>query len=295
MKKLIREPLVHFLIIGAGLFLLYAWKVNPAALQGGSQSDTIIVAQETINQLVAAFTRTWMRPPTAGEVDNLIENHIRDEIYYREAVAVGLDRGDAMIRRKLRQKMEFILEDIAAQSEPTDAELQNFMQEHPEKYRVDPQISFRQVYVNADRKGANAEERARLILEQLRNGTEPDSLGDQSLIAFPTALTSLWDIEKQFGEAFGKQLLQLPPGQWVGPVRSGFGLHLIYVEESVAGRIPALDDVRDRVKRDWGVALQAKLKDDAYARIRERYTLKIDNKEQAIASAMAAARVEDRL
>ncbi|MEJ2472219.1 MAG: peptidylprolyl isomerase, partial [Desulfuromonadales bacterium] len=262
MKKLIREPLVHFLIIGAGLFLLYAWKVNPAALQGGSQSDTIIVAQETINQLVAAFTRTWMRPPTAGEVDNLIENHIRDEIYYREAVAVGLDRGDAMIRRKLRQKMEFILEDIAAQSEPTDAELQNFMQEHPEKYRVDPQISFRQVYVNADRKGANAEERARLILEQLRNGTEPDSLGDQSLIAFPTALTSLWDIEKQFGEAFGKQLLQLPPGQWVGPVRSGFGLHLIYVEESVAGRIPALDDVRDRVKRDWGVALQAKLKDD---------------------------------
>ena len=292
-RKLIREPLVHFLLIGAGLFLLYAWKVNPSALQGGSQPDMIVVTQDTINQMVAAFTRTWMRPPTQGEVEGLIENHIRDEIYYREAIAVGLDRGDALIRRKLRQKMEFILEDIASQSEPTDEELQTFMEKHPEQYRVDPQVSFRQVYINTDKNGGDAEESARLILGQLRDGADPESLGDRSLISHPQGLTFLWDIKRTYGESFGNKLLQLKTGQWTGPVSSGFGLHLVIVEDFVAGHLPELDKMREQVKRDWAVALQNKLKDDAYARIREKYTVKIDNKEQAIASAMAAARTEE--
>jgi hypothetical protein len=294
MKKLIREPLVHFLIIGAGLFLLFGWKGNPASSQGGAQSTTIVVAQDTVNQLVAAFTRTWMRPPTDGEKKSLIENYIRDEIYYREAVAVGLDRGDALIRRKLRQKMEFILEDIADQAEPADAELERFMNEQPEKYLVDPQIAFRQVFVSFDRRGDGAEGYARLILEQLGEGADPDALGDRSLIDHTAELSPLWKIKRDYGEAFGKRLLDLEPGKWTGPLRSGFGLHLVFVDKRVVQPLPKLKDIRDTVKRDWAVALQQKLKDDAYARIRERYTVKIENEANGIASAQAAE-MENRL
>jgi hypothetical protein len=287
-KKLIREPLVHFLIIGAGLFLLFGWKGNPASSQGGPQSDTIIVARDTINQLVAVFTRTWMRPPSAGETEGLVENYIRDEIYYREALAIGLDRGDAMIRRKMRQKMEFILEDIAAQTEPTDAELEKFMTEHQEKYLIDPQIAFRQVFVSVDRRGNSAEEYAWQLLEQLGEGADPDALGDRSLVNHTAELSPLWKIKKDYGEAFGKQLLNLEPGRWTGPLRSGFGFHLVFIDERVVQPLPQLKDIRDTVKRDWAVALQKKLKDDAYAKIRERYTVKIENETKGIASAQAA-------
>ena len=294
MKKLIREPLVHFLLIGAGLFLLFGWKGNPASMQGGGQSTTIIVAKDTINQLVAAFTRTWMRPPTEGEIKGLVENFIRDEIYYREAVAIGLDRGDALIRGKLRQKMEFILEDIAAQTEPTDEELERFMTEHRQKYLVDPQIAFRQVFVNVDKRGDSAEEYASQLLEQLEGGADGDALGDRSLINRTTELSPLWKIKKNFGEAFSTQLLDLEPGKWVGPLRSGFGLHLVFIDKRVVQTLPQLEDIRESVKRDWAVALQNKLKDDAYARIRERYTVKIEKKENVIASAQTQ-KTENRL
>ena len=291
--KLLREPLVHFLIIGAGLFVLFGWKGNPASLQGGPQSTTIIVAQDTINQLLAAFTRTWMRPPTEGEIESLVENFVRDEIYYREAVAVGLDRGDALIRRKLRQKMEFILEDVAAQAEPTDEELERFMTEHREKYLVDPQIAFRQVFVSVDRRGDSAGEHVQLVLEQLNGGADPDALGDRPLIDHTAELSPLWKIKKDYGEAFGKQLLDLEPGRWTGPLRSCFGLHLVFIEERVVGRMPELKDVRDAVKRDWAVALQKKLKDDAYARIRERYTVEFEKPEGKVESGVAEARTID--
>lgn len=294
MKKLIREPLVHFLLIGAGLFLLFGWKGNPASMQGGVQSTTIIVAQDTIDQLVAAFNRTWMRPPTEGETKGLMENFIRDEIYYREAIAIGLDQGDALIRRKLRQKMEFILEDIAAQTEPTDEELERFMTEHRQKYLIDPQIAFRQVFINVDKRGDSAEAYASQVLEQLDGGADANALGDRSLINHAAELSPLWKIKKDFGETFSTQLLDVEPGKWMGPLRSGFGLHLVFIDKRVVKPLPQLEDIRNSVKRDWAVALQNKLKDDAYARIRERYTVKIEKKENVIASAQTQ-KMENRL
>lgn len=294
MKKLIREPLVHFLLIGAGLFLLFGWKGNPASMQGGVQSTTIIVAQDTIDQLVAAFNRTWMRPPTEGETKGLMENFIRDEIYYREAIAIGLDQGDALIRRKLRQKMEFILEDIAAQTEPTDEELERFMTEHRQKYLIDPQIAFRQVFINVDKRGDSAEAYASQVLEQLDGGADANALGDRSLINHAAELSPLWKIKKDFGETFSTQLLDIEPGKWMGPLRSGFGLHLVFIDKRVVKPLPQLEDIRNSVKRDWAVALQNKLKDDAYARIRERYTVKIEKKENVIASAQTQ-KMENRL
>lgn len=289
---------MHFLLIGAGLFLLFGWSSNTGSLQGGQfapRSKKIIVAQEDIDQLTAVFTRTWMRLPTDGEVKSLVESYVRDEIYYREAIAIGLDRGDAMIRRKLRQKMEFILEDIAAQAEPTDADLKAFMKKHPENYLIDPQIAFRQVYINVDRRGKSAEAYARLILDQLNEGADPDSVGDRFLLNNKTELTSLWEIKRHYGEAFSRSLLKLAPGRWVGPLRSGFGLHLVFIEARVENRMPELKEVRETVKRDWAVALQKELKDAAYAKIREQYTVEIESQKAEMTSTMPAKRTERRL
>jgi len=283
--RFLREPLVHFLLIGAGLFLLFGWRGGPASLpagQSGLQSAKIVVTQGYIDQTVETFTRTWQRPPTEEEVKGLIESFIRDEIYYREAVAASLDRDDSVIRRRMRQKMEFIFEDITAQTEPTDEELLAYMKKHPDSYLVDPQIAFRHVYVNVDKRGKNAEADARQILAQLNEGIDPDTVGDPILLEAEIRLSPLWDIRKQFGEEFSRNLSGLKSGKWEGPVRSGFGLHLVLVTKRVGGRLPELKEVREIVKRNVMAERQKELKDAAYAKLRERYDVVVEKTKAAI-------------
>jgi hypothetical protein len=270
---------MHFLLIGAGLFLLFGWRSGPVSLpagQSGSQSAKIVVAQGNVNQMVETFTRTWQRPPTEEEVKGLIDNFVRDEIFYREAVAAGLDRDDGVIRRRLRQKMEFIFEDITAQTEPTDEELLAYMKKHADSYLVDPQIAFRHVYVNVVKRGKNVEADARQILAQLNEGINPDTVGDPILLEAEIRLSPLWDIKKQFGEEFSRNLLWLKSGKWEGPVRSGFGLHLVRVTKRVGVRLPELKEVREIVKRDLMFKRQKELKDAAYAKLRGRYDVVIE-------------------
>jgi parvulin-like peptidyl-prolyl isomerase len=288
-EKFFREPLVHFLLIGAGLFLLFGWRGGPASLpagQSGPQSAKIVVPQSDIDQMVATFTRTWQRPPTEGEAKGLVEDFVRNEIYYREALAIGLDRDDSVIRRRMRQKMEFIFEDIAAQTEPTDEDLLAYMKKHPDSYLVDPQIAFRHVYVNVAKRGKNAGTDALEILAKLNAGADPDVVGDPLLLASEVPLSPLWDISKQFGEPFSRKLLELKPATWTGPVQSGFGLHLVFVRKRVGGRLPDLKEIREIVKRDVMAERQKELKDAAYAKLRERYVVivektKADNKTTA--------------
>jgi parvulin-like peptidyl-prolyl isomerase len=254
MKKMVREPLVHFLLIGTGLFLLFGWRGGPAfppAEQSGPQSAKIVVTRYDIDQTIATFTKTWQRPPTEEEAKGLVEDLVRNEIYYREALAIGLDRDDGVIRRRMRQKMEFIFEDISSRTEPTDEELLAYMKMHPDSYRVDPQIAFRHVYVNVARRGKSAGADALEILAQLNAGADPGKVGDPILLDAEIELSPLWDIKKQFGEEFGRNLLELKSGKWAGPVRSGYGLHLVHATKRVGGRLPELKEVREMVKRDW--------------------------------------------
>jgi len=291
LRKLIREPLVHFLLIGAGLFLLFGWRGNPASLPGGQSgppTTKIIVSQGDIDQMIALFGKTWQRQPTEEEIKGLVNEFVRDEIYYREAIAIGLDKDDAVLRRRLRQKMEFIFEDISSGAEPTDKDLDAFLKKYSEKYLIDPQMSFRHVYVNADRRGKSAEADARQILAQLNEGTDPDSVGDPLLMESEIRLAPLWDIRKQFGDQFSRGLLTLKQGRWDGPVLSGFGLHLVFVKKRVGGRLPELNEVREMVKRDWMFERQKELKDAAYAKIRERYTVVVERNKANAASASIA-------
>lgn len=281
--RLFREPLLHFLLIGAGLFLLFGWRGGPPSQMGGQiaiESRKIIVAQSDIDQLVETFTRTWQRSPTEAEVKNLIESFIRDEIYYREAKAIGLDRDDSVIRRRLRLKMEYIFEDIASQGEPTNEELLAYMKKHSDSYLEDPQIAFRHVYVNADEWGQGAEAHARKVLAQLEKGADPGSMGAPFLMEMEVGLLPLRNIKHQYGERFADGILKIEPGKWQGPIRSGYGLHLVFVSKFVPERLPEISEVADLVKRDWAVDRQKKLKDAAYAKLKERYIVEIEKPEK---------------
>jgi parvulin-like peptidyl-prolyl isomerase len=294
-KALLKEPLLHFLLTGAGLFLLFDMSGEPSPPAGGlpgSPALEVVVTQNEIRQMMGRFVKTWQRTPTDEETQRLIESLIRDEIYYREALAAGLDRNDNVIRRRMRLKMEYLFEDVATQVEPTDQQLQAFLDQNADSYLLDPTIGFRQVYINADRRGTEAQSDARSILIQLVNGANPDTVGDPFLLGAKFSPTALQEIEDQFGETFASALLELAPGRWQGPIRSGFGLHLVQVEERVDAHVPELDAVRDAVKRDWAVTNQQRLKDAAYARVRERYHVVVEPPHAGASTATATLNLE---
>lgn len=293
MKKLIREPLLHFLLIGAGLFFLFGWRGNSASLpsgQAGAPVSQIVVTQSSIEQMKAQFEKTWQRTPTPEEEKAFVEDLIRNEIYYREALAIGLDRDDEVLKRRLRQKMEFIFEDIGSITEPKDDELKAFMGKNQEKYLLDPQIAFKQVYVSSYKRGKSADADARQILAELNKGVSPDTVGDVTMLEPEVRLSPLWDIKKQFGDEFGKSLLDLKPGVWAGPIKSGYGLHLVLVKKRLRGRLPDLKEVREVVKRDCMIEKQKELKDAAYAKIRERYVVTVEKSKPASLAAAGDAK-----
>jgi hypothetical protein len=284
LKKLIREPLVHFLLIGAGLFLFFGWRgnsVSVASRQAGAQPSQIVINLAAIDQMKAQFEKTWQRTPTPEEEKSFVEDLVRNEIYYREALAIGLDRDDEVLKRRLRQKMEFIFEDIGSITEPKDDELKAFMNKNQEKYLLDPQIAFSQVYVNSNKRGKTAVADARQILVDLNKGVSPDTVGDAAMLVPDVRLSPLWDIKKQFGDEFGNSLLDLTLGVWEGPIKSGYGLHLVLVKKRLGGRLPDLKEVRDSVKRDCMIEKQKELRDVAYAKIRERYVVTVEKSKPA--------------
>jgi hypothetical protein len=279
MKKILREPLFHFLIIGFSLFIFFRFTSDQTGPQySGGSSDRIVVTSGRIDQFIVGFTRTWQRLPTDKELKGLIEDYVRDEIYYREALALGLDRDDTIVRRRMRQKLEVLTEDIAQANPPTDEELQAYLQKNPEEFRKELQIAFRHVYVNSDRRGNSAEPDAVKILQQLRSGMNPDTLGDIFLMENDVSLSRRSEISRLFGEEFAEKLIDLKPqtGKWVGPIRSGYGLHLVRISKRTEGYLPELAEIRDTVEREWQAARTKQVKDETYRQLRERYTVVVE-------------------
>jgi len=275
MKKLLKDPLLHFLLIGAALFLVFEMIKGP----GGNQESRIVITQGDIDSLKANFSRTWQRPPTGSELSGLVEEKIRDEIAFREAVAMGLDQDDAVIRRRLRMKMELIVEDIAGASPPSDEDLTIFLEERRDSFHREPRISFKHVYLNSDKRGTGVEEDARDLLAKLIEagpGADPKSFGDPTMLPMDLVLNSADNITRLFGKSFSEDLLQVEPGDWAGPVRSSYGLHLVFVHERIAGRDPALSEIREVVEREWTAKRRKEFKEETYKKLRERYTIMIE-------------------
>jgi len=244
----LREPLVHFLFLGLLLFLLFEWLGGDT----GPMSNRIAVSHAQVQQLAAAFTRTWQRPPTEAELKGLVDDYVREEIAFREAVAMGLDRDDTIIRRRMRQKLEFLVEDAATASPPSEAELQAYLDAHADTFRFEPQVAFRQVYVDPSL-GGDASARARALLDRLREaGPEApvDHLGDSIMLEAEVPLLRQDEVARLFGTDFAGRLVTLPTGRWQGPIESGYGLHLVTVREQVPGRQATLDEVRRDVERE---------------------------------------------
>jgi hypothetical protein len=275
LPALLREPLLHFVVLGAVLFAAYA----ALGRDGVDAPGAIVVSRGQIEHLTTGFTRVWQRAPTGEELDRLIRDYIREEVYYREAIALGLDRDDTIIRRRLRQKLEFVSEDIAALAEPTQADLESFLQSQPERFRTEPRFTFRQVYLDPQRHGDRLAADAQALLERLkRAGTRADvsALGDSLLLASAFESVSSSEIARQFGEEFARAIDGLVPGEWSGPVQSGYGAHLVLVSARTEGRLPALGEVRDAVRREWANAQREKANEAFYQKLLSRYTVTVD-------------------
>ena len=278
-KKLWHEPLVHFLLIGVALFIFY-----DLTREAGSEApNRIVVTSGQVEQLDANFKRTWMRAPTENELTALVENYVREEVFYREALALGLDRNDPQVRRRMRMKLEFILEDLSSQ-DVTDEVLTAYLKQHQDKFRAEAQISFRQVFLNPDKRKDMVSE-AEKLLTSLNGGAAPETLGDSTLVPSDHSLATQSEIARSLGGRFAEDVIKLTPGDWTGLVYSAYGGHLVKVSERIDASQPELADIRELVEREYLAQQRKQQKDLAYQTLREGYEVTIEPVKTALASA----------
>ncbi|MCA0895012.1 peptidyl-prolyl cis-trans isomerase [Microbulbifer agarilyticus] len=266
-KKIIKEPLLHFAVIGGLVFALYA----TAPGDTGIGEKQIAVSAQDIERHVALFERKWQRLPTANELSALLENDIREEIFYREALALGLDRDDALVRRRLAQKMEFISADIAQMRRPSDEELQTYLDSNPTAFTAQARYHFEQVYLDPARRYSNAD--VLELLGQLRAAASVDHRQFSDPIMLPAQLvdTDTQTIDRTFGEGFAATLANAPTGQWHGPIQSSYGMHLVRIASHQPGRNAKLAEVRDAVEGAWRQAERKQAQAALYQSLRAQY------------------------
>jgi len=271
----LREPLLHFLLIGAALFLLYR------AMNGGEAATprSIVVSEPRVEALAENFAKTWMRPPSAMELKGLVDDYVAEEVYYREAIAMGLDRDDTVIRRRLRQKMEFVTDDVAAAAPATDAQLQAYLDAHRDKFVEPARLTFRQVFLSRERRGAAVQRDAERLLAQLRAGksaANPQEAGDATLLPPVMESATPQDIDNTFGTDFAAAVFKAPTGQWSGPVPSGYGVHLVKVDQREAGALPPLARIRPAVQREWEAEQRKSAREALLQQLLSKYDVRID-------------------
>jgi len=291
LRKLLREPLVQFVLIGVSIFLL-------SEIVGDSRDETqptIIIDAGEVERIVQVWQRMRMRPPTDAELDELIDEHIRGEVMYREALAMGLDKDDAVIRHRLKQKLEFLSTNLMTLGEPGDEELQGFFEENRESYREPDRITFAQVYFSPSARKSRTEEDARKALRELVSASF-DSLdaieaeGDPIELDARYRRVTLAQVRKRFGARFADALTKQPLGRWSGPIESGFGLHNVYIEEKIPGELPPLSEIRHEVLRDYEARARQEASDAFYEKVKERYKIIVEEGAKAGAKPLESAR-----
>jgi hypothetical protein len=275
--RFLREPLVHFLLLGALLFVVFN------VVDGSKElpRDRILVSAGQVAQLTVAFQRTWQRPPAAEELDGLIEDHIREEVYYREAMAMGLDRDDTIVRRRMRQKLEFVTDDLVAAVEPSDEELETFFNEHPDDFRVPSRVSFEQIYFNRERRGERTASDAEGLLVRLNasgSNIDPATSGDTLMV--PGSFDNIFatDVARHFGTEFADALADAPVGRWSGPLESAYGLHLVLIRDREPALLPKLSEIRETVQREWEAARRTEASEAFYQGLRGRYDVSVEGR-----------------
>ena len=275
MKRLLREPLVHFLLIGAALFGIYS--LTPAAGTSSAPQREIRLSLDELAQLALLFQSQWRRPPTPQELERLVESKVQQEILYREALAMGLDRDDEIVKRRMAQKMQFLAEDVAAAREPTTAELRSWFEQNSGRFAQPPRLSFRHLYFSPDRRGARAKEDAAQALAKLAG--QPVDTKAAAGLADPFMFQDHYRdrapdyLGKELGPQFALAVAKLPPGSWQGPIASGFGWHLVFVDTAIPGRVPPFEEIEPDVKTAWLAEQKTLAWQKAYKDMRTKYTV----------------------
>jgi len=275
LKKWLHEPLLHFMLIGAAIFVFYNLQTDDSV----DDSNNIVISESDIDRLITLWERKWQRLPTEIELEGLIEAQIREEVLYREALAMGLDQNDTIVRRRLAQKVEFISADIASQAEPSATDLQSYLDTHADKFEVPARVSFQQVYLNADQRGVNVEQDAsRLLNELAQPGSTIDVMeaGDSFMLGQQHEQLTRQGVSRLFGQQFAEKVFELPVGSWQGPVVSGYGLHLVYVDTKSEAKAVTLDEVRDKVRDEWLAQQRRKMDQVFYSELRKRYDIVVE-------------------
>lgn len=276
--RLVREPLVHFLVLGAGVFVLQAL-VNPGAVT--RRTTQIDVGTDELAWITTTWLQQYRRPPSESELRGLVDDYVRNEVLYREALAMGLDRDDIIIKRRMVQKMGFLAEDAATERPATRAELERFFTANAERYRLPARLTFTHVYFSTDRRGEAARADAERVLVTLRRAGAParaPDLGDRFMLQYDFAERAPDEVAQLFGGMFAESLFALPQTpDWQGPVTSSFGLHLVRVIARTPGRMPALDEVAAAVGQDYDLERRNAANARRYAALRDRYTVRIDS------------------
>ena len=291
--KLLREPLLHFMLIGAAIYLLYGAFAEPVA---EADDKTIIVSAGEIQWMRSSWQQRWNRPPTPEEFDGLIQQYIRETVLYREALTMGLNQHDQVIRRRLAQKLEFLAKDLVNLTPPTEEELLDYFEAHINRYQEPARLTFTQVFIDPDKRGDTTLNDAEEIKAELV--AQGDAIGDIGEFGDDFMLQNYYpekdpvEIQKSFGSGFTESLLALSPGEWHGPVLSGYGVHLVYISHISEPPVPVFADVRERVAEDWKTDRSEALNEQFYTNLRDRYTIVIEALEQSVNGAEVQGPVE---
>ncbi|MCH7914691.1 MAG: peptidyl-prolyl cis-trans isomerase, partial [Deltaproteobacteria bacterium] len=240
-------------------------------------ANRIEITAADVDRLQERWTKQWNRPPTETELKGMIEAHLREEVLYREALALGLDKNDTIIRRRLAQKMEFLAEDLANQVPPTDEELQEYLDQNPDRYRSPARFTFTQVYFSIDQRGAEAYKDAERLLAKLQNNTATPirvaDRGDRLMLDQDYVQSTELEVAKLFGQHFSEQLLEIQKGSWQGPIESGYGIHLVRIHDKVEPRLPELAEVLKRVQVDLESERRREMNKEIFEKLKARYEI----------------------
>lgn len=275
MKRIFKEPLLHFLLLGFAIFAAYSLVSKPTSSEPGK----IVITQGQLASMMESFSLTRQRPPTREEWEGLIRERVRQEVYYREALALGLDKDDAIIRRRLQQKMEFVSDDVAAQTPPTDDELSAYLAAHLDRSRVQQQFTFRQLYLDPERHGENLAHDAAQLLAKLNEpggDTGFATMADPFMLENDFTAATASEVARQFGGTFASKLAEISPGQWQGPVESSYGVHLVSVSKRSDSHLPPLAEVHEAVRSEWENARRLAANETFYQELLKRYTITIE-------------------
>lgn len=262
-----------FLLLGSGIFVLFQQVSNDAL----PDNTEIVVTKEQIQTLRLGFERVWQRSPGARELSALIQSYIQEEVLYREALALGLDKNDGVVRRRLSQKMQFLSEDLADLEQANDKTLQSYLDDHVDQYMQPARFSFRQIYFNASKRGQSTQSEAESLLIKLKKGRlDGKASGDSIMISHQFDLMRETEVARILGAQFMQALRETPTGSWQGPIESGFGQHLVFIDEFVESKASRLNDVRQQVVRDWSAEKRKETNQAIYAKLRQRYQVVVE-------------------